>query len=150
MRERALVVKAAGKIAVLQIEKKPECDSCKACAFRAGKSRVKVKALNTAGANAGDEVIVVAEKDHRALASFIVYIVPVFLAGAGVLIGALCLKEELWAALLCIAGLLLGFAAVFLLDKIFSGSRGFGMEVIEICNKQNNDSEEENQNGTEN
>ena len=81
MTERAVVVKTAGRIAVLQIEKKPECDSCKVCAFKAGKSRVKVKALNTAGARAGDEVIVKAEKDNRALASFIVYIIPVLLAG---------------------------------------------------------------------
>ena len=41
MKERAEVVKTAGRIAVLQIVKTPECDACKACAFRNGKSRVR-------------------------------------------------------------------------------------------------------------
>ena len=61
MTERAAVLKVSGRIAVVQIEKKPECDACKVCAFRNGKSRVKVKALNTAGARAGDAVLVRAE-----------------------------------------------------------------------------------------
>ena len=142
MKERAEVVKTAGRIAVLQIVKTPECDACKACAFRNGKSRVKVKALNTAGAKAGDEVIVACEKDHRALASFIVYIVPVIMAGIGVAVGALCFERELWMAVFCLAGLALGFAAVFAADKMLSKSRGFGMEVVEICNTKTNEEEE--------
>lgn len=146
MTERALVVKTSGKIAVLQIEKKPECEGCKICAFKNGKSRVKVKALNTCGAKAGDTVVVKAEKDNRALASFIVYIVPVLLAGLGVLVGALCFEKEVWIALLCIVGLVLGFAAVFIADKIFSGSCGFGMEAVEICDT-NAENKEEEKNG---
>lgn len=71
MRERATVLKTAGKIAVLQIEKSPACEGCRICAFKAGKSRVKVKALNAAGAKKGDTVIVQAEKDNRTLASFL-------------------------------------------------------------------------------
>lgn len=83
MKELATVVNTAGKIATVQIEKKPECDSCKMCAFKNGKSRVKVRALNAVGAKPGDTVLVKAEKDNRLLASFIVYIVPVLLAGSG-------------------------------------------------------------------
>ena len=133
MRERAFVVKTAGKTAVLQIEKSPACEGCRICAFKAGKSRVKVKARNSAGAKKGDTVIVQAEKDNRTLASFIVYIVPVLLAGVGALVGALCALAELYIALLCLAGLALGFAAVFCIDKLLARSRGFGMEVVEIC-----------------
>lgn len=148
MKERAIVVKTAGKTALLRIEKHPECESCKVCAFRSGKSTVKVKAKNTAGAKAGDEVIVVAEKDNRLLASFIVYILPVLLAGAGVAIGALALKAEVWAAVLCLIGLALGFACVYVLDKLAAKTRGFGMEVVEICQKSNNLLEEKG-NGSE-
>ena len=90
MKEVATVVKTAGKIAVLVIEKTPACEGCKICAFRNGKSRVKVKALNAAGARAGDRVIVRAEKDRRALASFIAYILPVLFGGAGVAVGFVC------------------------------------------------------------
>lgn len=136
MRERATVLKTAGKIAVLQIEKSPACEGCRICAFKAGKSRVKVKALNAAGAKKGDTVIVQAEKDNRTLASFFAYIVPVLLAGAGVLIGALCKLEELYIVLLCIGGLALGFGAVFGIDKLLARSRGFGMEVVEVCPAQ--------------
>lgn len=147
MKERAVVVKTTGRIAVLQIEKHPECDGCKVCAFKNGRSRVKIKALNTAGAKAGEEVVVACQKDHRALASFIVYIVPVIMAGIGVLIGALCFEREVWMALLCLAGLAIGFAAVFAADKILSKSRGFGMEVVEICNTDTNDPKEGKTNG---
>ena len=89
MREQAIVVKTTGKIAVLRIQKRPECEGCKICAFKEGPSVVKVKAKNTVGAKAGDTVIVQAEKDNRTLASFFAYIVPVLLAGAGVLIGGI-------------------------------------------------------------
>ena len=136
MRERATVLKTAGKIAVLQIEKSPACEGCRICAFKAGKSRVKVKALNAAGAKKGDTVIVQAEKDNRTLASFFAYIVPVLLAGAGVLIGALCKLEELYIVLLCLGGLALGFGAVFAIDKLLARSGGFGMEVVEVCPAQ--------------
>ena len=93
MKELATVVNTAGKIATVQIEKKPECDSCKMCAFRNGRSRVKVRALNAVGAKPGDTVLVKAEKDNRLLASFIVYIVPVVLAGAGLLVGFFLLRR---------------------------------------------------------
>ena len=136
MRERATVLKTAGKIAVLQIEKSPACEGCRICAFKAGKSRVKVKALNVVGAKKGDTVIVQAEKDNRTLASFFAYIVPVLLAGAGVLIGALCKLEELYIVLLCLGGLALGFGAVFAIDKLLARSGGFGMEVVEVCPAQ--------------
>lgn len=135
MKEVATIVKITGKIAVVQIEKHTECDSCKACAFRNGKSTVKLKALNEAGAVEGDRVIVQAEKDNRLLASFVVYIIPVLTAAAGVLIGAFCLKQEIWMAVLCLVGLAVGFAAVFCFDKIFAKTRGFGMEVIQILQK---------------
>lgn len=137
MKEEASVVKAAGKIAVVQIEKRPECEGCKICAFKEGKSRVKVKALNTAGAKAGDRVIVQAEKDNRLLASFIVYIVPLLFAAAGVLVGWLAIGSELWMAVLCLVGLAVGFVAVWAIDKQVARSRGFGMEVVEIIKKEN-------------
>ena len=38
------------------------------------------------------------------------------------------------------------FAAVFIADKIFSGSRGFGMEAVEICDT-NAENKEEKKNG---
>ena len=133
MKEQAIVVKTTGKIAVVRIQKHPECEGCKMCAFKAGQSIVKIKAKNVAGAKAGDTVIVQAEKDNRLLASFIVYILPVLFAGAGAAVGFLALKDQLWAALCCVAGLVPGFAAVFLLDKWAARSRGFGMEVVEIC-----------------
>ncbi len=154
MRERAYVVKAAGKIAVLQIEKTPACEGCRICAFRAGRSRVKVKARNTARARAGDTVIVQAEKDNTLLASAIVYLVPVALAAAGLLAGVLANLKELYIALLCVAGLVVGFAAVFAADRILSGSHGFCMEVVEIINNtegvEQNTPKEEKTNGTEN
>ena len=133
MKEVALVLKTAGKIAVVQIEKSPACSACKVCAFAGGKSRVKVRALNTAGAAAGDRVVVEAEKDNRTLA-------------AGVIVGAQCFEQELYAALFCLAGLAVGFLAVWAADKLLSRRRGFGIEVVEVLDTQKTDQKEE-QNG---
>ena len=146
MKEVALVLKTAGKIAVVQIEKSPACSACKVCAFAGGKSRVKVRALNTAGAAAGDRVVVEAEKDNRTLASFLVYILPVLLGVVGVIVGAQCFEQELYAALLCLAGLAVGFLAVWAADKLLSRRRGFGIEVVEVLDTQKTDQKEE-QNG---
>lgn len=62
MRERATVVKAAGKIATVRIVKNPQCESCRACAFKNGKSTVNVKAKNEIGAAVGDSVTVAAKR----------------------------------------------------------------------------------------
>lgn len=145
MRERATVVKAAGKIATVRIVKNPQCESCRACAFKNGKSTVNVKAKNEIGATVGDSVTVACEKDNRTLASFLVYIVPVLFAGLGVLIGFFVFEKEVYTVLLCLGMLAAGFAAVVIFDRILSKSKGFGMEVVEIINTEQ---QEDNHNGT--
>ena len=62
------------------------------------------------------DVIVEAEKDNRTLASFLVYILPVLLGVVGVIVGAQCFEQELYAALFCLAGLAVGFLAVWAAD----------------------------------
>ena len=64
MKEKATVIKTTGKIATVQIIKSPQCESCKACAFKNGKSTVKVKAKNDLEAKSGDEVYIACEKDN--------------------------------------------------------------------------------------
>ena len=144
MKERATVVKIGGKIAVVQILKSPQCDSCKACAFRNGKSTVRMKAKNELGAEAGDEGIVSCAKDHRLLASFLAYILPVLFAGLGVLVGFFAFENEAYIALLSVGMLALGFGAVVVFDRALSKTKGFGMEITEIINTEN---EEEQNNG---
>ena len=72
---------------------------------------------------------------------------PVVAVGAGVAVGALCFEKEAFIALFALVGLALGFALVFAADKILSGSRGFGMEVVEICDTKTKDTEEGKQSG---
>ncbi len=134
MRELATVIKTSGKIATVQIIKSPQCGSCKACAFKNGKSYVKVKAKNEIGATIGNNVLVGCEKDNRTLASFLVYIVPVIFVAIGAIIGYFAFKKEVYTVLLCLFMLVLGFVVVFFFDKLLSKSKGFGMEIIEIVN----------------
>lgn len=145
MKERATVVKVTGKIASVRIVKNPQCESCKACAFKNGKSTVKIKAKNEIGAKVGDEVVVSCERDNRTLASFLVYIVPVLFAGIGALIGYFSFKKEIFIVLLCLGTMAAGFALVVVFDRILSKTKGFGMEVVEIINT---DKQEEQQNDT--
>jgi len=152
MKEKATVIKTTGKIATVQIIKSPQCESCKACAFKNGKSTVKVKAKNDLEAKSGDEVYIACEKDNRTLASFLVYIVPVIFLGIGAIIGYFCFKKELYTVLLCLGLLVLGFLFVFTADKLLSKSKGFGMEIIEIINnditpEEAQENKEDNLNG---
>lgn len=145
MREHATVIKTSGKIATVQIIKSPQCESCKACAFKNGKSYVKIKAKNEIGAIVGDNVLVCCEKDNRALASFLVYIVPVIFVAIGAIIGYFAFKKEVYTVLLCLVMLVLGFVTVFFVDKLLSKSKGFGMEIIEIIyNNEESVSAEQN------
>lgn len=70
---------------------------------------------------------------------------PVLFAGLGVLIGFFVFEKEVYTVLLCLGMLAAGFAAVVIFDRILSKSKGFGMEVVEIINTEQ---QEDNHNGT--
>lgn len=132
MTETAVVIKTNGRTALLRIEKHPECEGCKACAFKNGASTVKVKARNLCGAKTGQKVIVKGEKDNRVLASFIAYLLPVIFVALGLIPGFVFGMAEIYIFLLGMAGLAAGIAVVVILDKVLGKTKGFGLEVYAV------------------
>lgn len=132
MTETAVVIKTNGRTALLRIEKHPECEGCKACAFKNGSSTVKVKARNLCGAKTGQKVIVRGEKDNRVLASFITYLLPVIFVALALIPGIVLQLAEIYIFLLALGGLAVGIGAVILLDKVLGKTKGFGLEVCAV------------------
>jgi sigma-E factor negative regulatory protein RseC len=137
MKERAEVVKTYKNTATVKIDRKSECSSCKMCAFKSGTNFVKVRAKNDINAKVGDAVIIDLEKDNRLTASFLIYIVPLIFAAAGLLIGNF-LGNEILMFGLCLFMLVLGYIIIALIDKKLSDKKGFSPEIVQILSKEKN------------
>ena len=140
MKERAEVLKTDKNIATVKIERNSECASCKMCGFKKDSAFVKVRATNNIGAKKGDSVIIELQKDNRLAASFLVYIVPLFFAFAGLLIGKFT-GSEVWAFFLCLIMLVLGYIIIAFIDKKLSQKKGYSPEIVQIILKENNNNE---------
>jgi positive regulator of sigma E activity len=79
-------------------------------------------AVNRAGAKAGDRVVLEPAERSRAWSNLLVFGVPACLMLAGVLVGGLVMRRDLWAGVLSGAGLVVGWLIVKLVDRSVSRS----------------------------
>lgn len=132
MTERGVVTKVKGNRATVQFDRKSACDSCHMCAVTRDGMKVQIVIENSLKANVGDFVLVRMGDRFVLTAALIVYIIPLVLVGIGV--GAGSLLTELAQVLLALAGLVVGFAIAFLLDRfVIRKRKGFSPQMVEIC-----------------
>ena len=132
MREHGEVIALKDDIVTLKVIKKPECTGCKACFFGKGENSSTVQAKNTVAAKVGEHVYFTVQNNHLK-ASLIVYILPIIFMGLGVLLGALLFKKEVFIVLSAAVGLVIGFLALFLIDKWISKRKNFQIELTGIA-----------------
>jgi positive regulator of sigma E activity len=89
----------------------------------------RVLAVNEVGARAGDLVVLVPAEGAGLKSNLLVFGLPVVMMVAGVLIGGLVLRKDLWAGILAGAGLALGFGVVKLVD-LAAGRSGKALPVV--------------------
>jgi positive regulator of sigma E activity len=131
MRENGKVVSTRNGRAEVEVAAKGECEHCSArgvCNWT-GTSVRKVLAANEVGAVAGDTVEVETGTGTGARANLLVFGIPVVLMLAGVLVGGLILRRDVWSAVLAGAGLVLGFGIVKAIDTTVNRS-GRSLPVI--------------------
>ena len=116
MTESGTVVRLDGPFAVVRIDKKAVCESCKMCAFPKGEKHLDVRVENTLNAKEGDLVELSLHEKSALTASMLVYLVPLALAALGMLIGKI-FQNDLISLILCLIFLSLGYILVNRIDK---------------------------------
>ncbi len=131
MQETGKVVSVKGDRAEVEVAARGECEHCTAhgiCNWT-GTSLRKVLAVNQAGARAGDVVALEVVEGTGVKSNLLVFGIPVVLMVAGVLIGGLVLRKDLWSGILAGVGLALGLGVVKIIDIAVNRS-GKSLPVI--------------------
>jgi sigma-E factor negative regulatory protein RseC len=131
MRETGKVVSTRNDRAEVEVAAKGECEHCTAhgiCNWT-GTSVRKVLAVNQVGAGVGDTVELETTEGSGAKTNLLVFGIPVVLMFAGVLIGGLVLRKDMWSGILAGVGLALGFGIVKIVDIAVNRS-GRSLPVI--------------------
>lgn len=116
MTGEAVVVSVCGNEAVVKISKSSacghDCASCKACS----NPSYEISVINKIGANVGDKVLIETKTSKVLFASFLLYILPVFM----LIIGAVVLEENpmgLWSVFVFISMALVWLLIIKLTNK---------------------------------
>lgn len=118
MRETGKVVNVRGGRAEVEVAARGECEHCSAhgiCNW-AGTSTRKVLVVNKVGAGVGDLIELEMTEGTGAKTNLLVFGIPALMMAAGVLIGGLVLRKDLWSGILSGVGLALGFGIVKVID----------------------------------
>jgi len=118
MRETGKVVSTKSGRALIEVAAKGECGSCSArgvCNWT-GTSVRKVLAVDKVGVKVGDTVELEIGTGTGARANLVVFGIPVVLMLAGVLVGGLAIRNDVWSGILAGVGLALGFGIVKAID----------------------------------
>lgn len=132
MTERGVVTKVKGNKATVSFDRKSACDNCHMCAVTKDGMKVEIVVENTLGANVGDFVSIEMGDKFVLTAATIVYIIPLVLVFAGLMIGRIL--SDLAEILFAVGGLVIGFVIAFLLDRlVIRKKKGFSPRMKEIC-----------------
>jgi positive regulator of sigma E activity len=131
MRETGKVISTKNDRAEVEVAAKGECEHCTAhgiCNWN-GTTVRKVLTVNKVGAGAGDMVELETVEGSGAKTNLLVFGIPVVLMFAGVLIGGLVLRKDMWSGILAGVGLVLGFGIVKIIDIAVNRS-GTSLPVV--------------------
>lgn len=118
MEETGRVTKILGNRAEVEVEAKGACEHCGArgvCNWTGEKTRT-VLALNRAAARVRDKVVLATGRSAGLRSNLLVFGIPALGMLAGILVGSLALRRDLWAGVMAGVGLGLGFGIVKLID----------------------------------
>lgn len=139
MTEEGIVKSADGKIAVVTLDKKTECSRCGMCVFPKNANKVDIRAVNRAGAKAGDTVVIEKNEDGKLAGALLAFMVPLFLIAVAAVIGFI-VGKEIWILLLSLIFIALWYTILAIIDKKLAFLNKFCAVVVKI--KENNDGDE--------
>lgn len=134
--EEGLVIKAnpAAGTVTIRVGKHDECSACGACA---GSRQLTVEAVNGMGAVLGQRVKFRMQEQHMLKGAFIVFILPLLLAGVGAYLGWSLFGDDglgsnMYASCTGIIGFVLGAAFVKWYDRRASARQKEQPVITEI------------------
>lgn len=138
MDELGLVVELKNEYAVVNIQRKSACGSCKACELgKSGLSEINVNVKNTLGATIGDRVMIQMQTPDVLKAAFTVYMIPLMALLIGVT-GTYALQQktgnhnEMTMMLVGVVMMLLSFVYVRFKDNKIKATQKFEPLMTEV------------------
>jgi len=135
MTETGTVIKLKKDLAVVRIERKSACDSCKMCAIRPNSPHIDVNVKNEVSAKVNDIVEIYLTDGAVIKSSLIVYVIPLVFALIGLIIG-LMFKNQVAQLLMFVGFLVLGFVCVYLIDRAIRRKEKYKQKILKILNKE--------------
>lgn len=136
MRETGEVTKTEKNFATVKIDRKSECEKCGMCGMKKGMSFVEVNSTNDLGAKVGDKVIVETGGGVKFLAVVFVFLIPLILLAATIILGYAFIKNEIYILALCLGTLIVWYTILSLIDKKFAKLKGFCPEIIQVIGER--------------
>ncbi len=132
--EECKVIKVKKNFAVIELERKPQCDNCKACAFNR-RNTVRMSARLDTECRAGDSVIVEMPQKSIKGSSLVLFLAPLLLMLAAVIITA----NYRWYVQIpsIIGALLIGLCLIILFDRLIRRNAAFMPTVKKIIENNN-------------
>lgn len=135
MAETAYVTKIDGEFAVVEMDRSSACDKCGSCkTTKSGK--MTGKALNKAGANIGDTVMLGIKGSFLGVAS-VTYLVPLIMFFLGYYFGAELLNGgELQGIIGAFALMTLSFGFVIIYDRYARSKGKYQLEIKRVKRRE--------------
>jgi sigma-E factor negative regulatory protein RseC len=120
--EQGIVLRTDSEAAWVKTVRSSSCEGCTstgACHSMGGGKEMEVKALNTAGARAGDRIVLSFETASLLKATFLIYVFPIILLIVGAALGQMLapLIEFSPSALSVLLGFVFFFTALFIMKS---------------------------------
>ena len=120
--EQGIVLRTDSEAAWVKTVRSSSCEGCTAkgaCHSMGGGNEMEVKALNTAGARAGDRIVLSFETASLLKATFLIYVFPIILLIVGAALGQMLapLIEFSPSALSVLLGFVFFFTALFIMKS---------------------------------
>jgi sigma-E factor negative regulatory protein RseC len=138
--EEGTITKVTDNTAWVKVRRSSTCDACncrRTCSTLGGGETMEAEAINTAGAQVGDRVLVKIPSTLLVKVSFIFYMIPVIFLISGVILGMkiaknYSLEPELGAMIMGILGCVLAFVFIRLFAGKVRKNKAYVPEVIKI------------------
>ena len=132
MREIGIVKKIEGDVAIVTLDKKPECSKCGMCLFPKNVNKIDIRAKNQVNAQEGETVTIEKNGDGKLTGAVLAFLIPLLLIGISAIIGGLIIKKEIWIIVLSLILVVLWYTFLALFDKKLAFLNKFSAVVVEI------------------
>lgn len=133
LEEFGIVIEANGNLAKVKAARHGDCDNCGSCP---GENAIMMDVQNLISAKPGQKVAFVVHNTSMVLAAFVVYILPIIAAGAGIVMGWFMANTfGLSLTAFQIGGGIIGFGLALIIIKLYDKAMKSDTKSLPIITK---------------